>query len=97
MNFCVGASSCAVEKAKSLPASHSPSVVKYWSQWWKPPPKLNPAQKERPTPRRMMTFTAASRIASRIARSISSGIGGTIVLSSSGRFSVIVATGPSVE
>jgi hypothetical protein len=39
MNFCVGDSAGAVAAAKSLPGSHSPSVVSPSSQWWKPPPK----------------------------------------------------------
>src|SRR4051812_36816885 len=40
-----------------------------------------------------MTLTAGSRSARATAASTSSGIGGTIVFSSSGRFSVMVATG----
>jgi hypothetical protein len=52
---------------------------------------------DRPAPRSTITFTAWSRVACLIAASHSSGIGGTIVLSRSGRFRVIVATGPSVE
>jgi hypothetical protein len=36
-----------------------------------------------------------SRVAAATASSISSGIGGTIVFSASGRFGVIRATGPS--
>src|ERR1700683_391294 len=43
-----------------------------------------------------MTLTSWSRSARPTAASISSGMGGTMVLSWSGRFSVIVATGPSV-
>lgn len=43
-----------------------------------------------------MTLMAGSRSARPTAASISSGIGGTMVLSCSGRFSVIVATGPAV-
>ena len=39
-----------------------------------------------------MTLTAGSRVARRTAASNSSGIGGTIVLSRSGRFSEMVAT-----
>jgi hypothetical protein len=42
-------------------------------------------------------LTSPSRTARPTAASTSSGIGGTIVLSCSGRSSVIVATGPSVE
>jgi hypothetical protein len=44
-----------------------------------------------------MTFTAPSRVAHATASSTSSGSGGTIVLSASGRLSVIVATGPSAR
>jgi hypothetical protein len=40
-------------------------------------------------------LTSWSRVAATTASSTSSGIGGTIVLSESGRFSVIVAIGPS--
>ena len=43
-----------------------------------------------------MTLTAGSRSASPTAASISSGMGGTMVLSCSGRFNVMVATGPAV-
>src|SRR5689334_10204195 len=43
-----------------------------------------------------MTLIAGSRSARPMAASISSGIGGTMVLSRSGRFSVMVATGPAV-
>src|ERR1039457_3086622 len=43
-----------------------------------------------------MTLTRWSSVASRTAASNSSGIGGTIVLSRSGRVRVIVAIGPSV-
>ena len=39
MSFCVGALCGAVANAKSLPASHSPSVVIWSSQALKPPPK----------------------------------------------------------
>ena len=39
MSFCVGATSGDVAIAKSLPASHAPSVVSWESQWWKPSPK----------------------------------------------------------
>ena len=97
MNFWVGESSGAVAIAKSLPGSHSPSVARYSSQCSKPPPKSYPAQKERPAPRSTITLASGSRVASPTAASTSSGIGGTIVLRRSGRFRVIVATGPSVE
>src|SRR4029077_12485774 len=43
-----------------------------------------------------ITLTAASAVARRAQSSNSSGIGGTIVFSRSGRFRVMVATGPSV-
>ncbi len=95
MNFCVGATACAVANMKSLPGSHSPSVVRYSSQWWKPPPKSNPPQKERPAPRTTMTFTDGSRTAAFTAASISSGMGGTMVFRCSGRLSVIVAIASS--
>jgi TetR/AcrR family transcriptional regulator, transcriptional repressor of aconitase len=39
MNFCVGASACAVAQAKSFPASQAPLVVMCLSQRWKPSPK----------------------------------------------------------
>ena len=39
ISFCVGESSGAVANAKSLPASHSPSVAISSSQASKPPPK----------------------------------------------------------
>ena len=81
-----------VAPAKSLPGSHSPSVVIPASQWWNPPPKSNPAQNARPAPRRTITLTSGSALARWTDASISSGIGGTIVLRRSGRFSVIVAT-----
>ncbi len=97
MNFCVGATAGAVANMKSLPGSHSPSVVMYSSHWWKPSPKSKPPQNERPAPLRMMTLTAPSRTAAFTAASISSGIGGTMVFSCPGRFSVMVATGPSTE
>jgi hypothetical protein len=42
-----------------------------------------------------MTLTRSSRTAAWTAASISSGIGGTIVFSASGRFSVIVAIASS--
>jgi hypothetical protein len=48
-----------------------------------------------PAPRSTITRTARSATACPTAASTSSGSGGTIVLSCSGRFSVIVATGPS--
>jgi hypothetical protein len=65
------------------------------SQWWNPPAKSNPAQNARPAPRRITTRTASSPPARRTASWSSSGIGGTIVFRLSGRFSVIVAIGPS--
>src|SRR3954451_21927832 len=43
-----------------------------------------------------MTLMPGSRSACPTAASISSGIGGTMVLSCSGRFRVVVATGPAV-
>ncbi|CFE67072.1 Uncharacterised protein [Mycobacterium tuberculosis] len=43
-----------------------------------------------------MTLMSWSRSANPIAASISSGMGGTMVLSCSGRLSVMVATGPAV-
>jgi hypothetical protein len=57
---------------------------------------VNQAYDERPAPRRMMTLIEASLTARLIAVSNSSGIGGTMVLSSFGRLSVIVAIGPSL-
>ena len=78
----------------SLPGSHFPSVVRVSSQKWKPPPKLKPPQNERPAPRSTMTLTARSSVASWTAASSSSVIGGTIVFSASGRFSVIEAMAP---
>ncbi len=39
ISFWVGAISGDVAIAKSLPASHAPSVVICASQWWKPSPK----------------------------------------------------------
>jgi len=42
-------------------------------------------------------LTSASRVARPTASCTSSGIGGTIVFSRSGRSSVIVATGPAVS
>ena len=96
MNLGTGPSACAVATAKSLPGSHSPSVVSPASQWWKPPAKSKPAQKARPAPRRMITLTSGSMIAACTAASSSSGIGGTIVFRRVGRFSVIVARAPSV-
>ena len=95
MNFCVGASAGAVANMKSLPGSHAPSVVMCSSHWWKPSPKSKPPQNDRPAPRRIMTLTRSSRTAALTAASISSGIGGTIVFSASGRFSVIVAIASS--
>ena len=78
----------------SLPGSHFPSVVRVSSQKWKPPPKLKPPQNDRPAPRSTMTLTAWSSVASWTAASSSSVIGGTIVFSASGRFSVIEAIAP---
>ena len=49
----------------------------------------------RPAPRTTITLTPPSRVATVTASSTSSGIGGTIVFSESGRFRVIVAVGPS--
>ena len=43
-----------------------------------------------------MTLISGSRSARPMAASISSGMGGTMVLSCSGRFNVMVATGPAV-
>ena len=63
MNLGTGPTDGAVAITKSFPGSHSPSVVRPSSQWWKPPAKSNPAQKARPAPRRTITFTAASAIA----------------------------------
>jgi hypothetical protein len=97
MNFGTGPVAAAVPHMKSLPGSHCPSVVSRSSQWWKPPPKSKPAQNDRPAPRRTITFTASARTARVTAASISSGIGGTIVLSVSGRFSVMVAIAPSTS
>ena len=95
-NFWCGLVTWAVIAAKSLPGSQRPSVFIASSQWWKPPPKSYPPENARPAPRSTMTLTAGSRSASPMAASISSGIGGTMVLSCSGRFSVMVATDPSV-
>ena len=81
----------------SLPGSHFPSVVRVSSQKWKPPPKLKPPQNERPAPRSTITLTAWSSVASWTAASSSSVIGGTIVFSASGRFSVIEAIAPSTS
>ncbi len=94
MNLGIGPRLGAFATMKSLPGSHSPSVVSPSSQWWKPPAKSNPAQNERPAPRSTITFTASSATALCTAASSSSGIGGTIVLSRSGRLSVTVATAP---
>src|SRR5271168_3352487 len=44
-----------------------------------------------------MTLICGSRSASPMAASISSGMGGTMVFSCSGRFSVMVATAPAVR
>ena len=96
MNFGTGPTLGAVAITKSLPGSHSPSVVSASSQWWKPPPKSKPAQNARPAPRSTITFTLSSATARCTAASSSSGMGGTIVLRRSGRLSVTVATAPSV-
>ena len=82
---------CDVAMMRSRPASHSPSVAMSSFQCVNPPAKLKPAQNERPAPCRRITFTARSRIDCVTASSSSSSIGGTIVLRSSGRSSVMTA------
>lgn len=91
MSFWVGETAGAVAMTKSLPGSHRPSVVRPSSRWWKPPPKSNPPQNDRPAPRRTITSTAASRTAVSTACSTSSGIGGTIMFNQSGRLYRIVS------
>ena len=92
MNFGTGPRLAVVAPMKSLPGSQRPSVVSISSQWWKPSPKSKPAQKARPAPLSTITFTCSSATACSTASWSSSGIGGTIVFSRSGRLKVIRAT-----
>ncbi len=95
MNFGTGPVEGWLDQWKSFPASHEPSVSILSFQCLNPSPKSNPPQNDRPAPRSTITFTVSSRPASCTAASSSSGMGGTIVLSRSGRLRVMVATGPS--
>jgi NAD(P)-dependent dehydrogenase (short-subunit alcohol dehydrogenase family) len=63
MNLGIGPMLGALAITKSLPGSHSPSVVMPSSQWWNPPAKSKPAQNERPAPRSTITFTDSSATA----------------------------------
>ena len=85
------------EYRRAASVSSSSSVVIRSSQWWNPSAKSYPAQNDRPAPRTTITLTASSTVARRTAASNSSGIGGMMVFSRSGRCSVIVATASRVE
>jgi len=59
--------------------------------------EIESAAERAPCPRSTINFTFGPRTASCTAASIASGIDGTMVLSCSGRFSVMVATAPSAS
>jgi hypothetical protein len=94
INFGTGPLKGLVTTIMSSPGSHRPEADgnPHPEKWSKFSEKSNPAQNALPAPRNMITRTSRSAFATANACSISSGMGGLIVLNFSGRLSVIVPT-----